>query len=148
METRAWRDSSMASLNLGCATWHGCRKWSRFPRALTALLFTWREKADTNINSQRRMLTRSSLPAGAEQPAGNAASALLRKNATMILHPPSLSHTLSLSLDASVADRNIFNSRRSENSSWKLCPIVSLAEESQCERLALKIHSQRWYNPL
>lgn len=44
VEMRAWRDSSMASLNLGFATWYGWRKWSKFPRARTALLFTWREK--------------------------------------------------------------------------------------------------------
>lgn len=57
---------------------------------------------------------------------------------------PPLTRTLSLSLDASVAERNIFNRRRSENSSWKLCPIVSLAGESHSERPAQMIHPQRW----
>ena len=48
--------------------------------------------------------------------------------------------TLSLSLEASIADCSIFKSRRPENSSWKLGSGVSLSHPKQAKHVNCKTH--------
>lgn len=48
--------------------------------------------------------------------------------------------TLSLSLEASTADRSIFKSRRPENSSWKLGSGVSLSHPKQAKHVKCETH--------